>query len=318
MRHRILFFMLAFFMVGAALPLHGDQNISFGDIVFVGKDEAQDNVISFGGRVTVEGKVRESIIVFGGSLALSGEVGDTVVGFGSNITLKSTALIKGDIASIGGTLSKEPGCVIVGDTVYFKGGEAISKLFRGSIFSFPFLPIILIIKLIGFFVWLLIGLFMAALFPHQLSRASSQVRSAFWPVVGTGLISLILFGGLVVVFALLSIVLIGIPFLLMLGAFGLALKIFGQVALFYFFGESLGKSFGQKSPSPAAAVVIGLIIVSFFKFIPILGFLFSFCLSIIGWGITIRTRFGTRENWLKRKVLPNSKQPEIPSSQPAP
>jgi hypothetical protein len=289
-------------LAGAALPLRGGQNISFGDVIFVAKGETQENIISFGGQVTVEGTVEQSIIIFGGSLILSGEVGDTVVGFGSNITIKSTAVIRGDIASIGGILNKEPGCVIKGDTVYFRGGEAFSKLFRGSIFAFPFIPIILIIKLIGFFVWLLIGLFMAALFSRQLSFASSQVRTAFWPVVGTGLVTLILFGGLIIVFALLSIVLIGIPFLLLLGAFGLAVKIFGQVALFYFFGEGLGKSFGRKSLAPAVAVVIGLIVVSFFKFIPILGFLFSFCLSVIGWGITIRTRFGTRENWLKRKV----------------
>lgn len=302
MRYKALFVILTLFMVAAALPLRGGQDISFGEVVSVDKGETQDNVISFGGHVTVEGTVEQNIIIFGGSLILSGEVGDTVVGFGSNITIKSTAVIRGDIASIGGILNKEPGCVVKGDTVYFRGGEAISKLFRGSIFSFPFIPIILVIKLIGFFVWLLIGLFMAALFPRHLSLASSQVRTAFWPVVGTGLVTLILFGGLVVVFALLSIVLIGIPFLLTLGAFGLAVKIFGQVALFYFFGESLGKSFGRKSLAPAAAVVVGLIIVSFFKFIPILGFPFSFCLSTIGWGITIRTRFGTRENWLKRKV----------------
>jgi len=301
MKQRSLFLFLMLALAGAVLPL-GGQDISFGDVVFVAKDEVQDNVISFGGHVTVEGKVRENIISFGGSITLSGEVGDSVVGFGSIITLKSTAVIGGDIASIGGTLKKEPGCVIKGDTVYFKGGEAISKLFRGSIFSFPFIPIILIIKLIGFFVWLLIGLFMAALFPRQLSLASSQIRSAFWPVVGTGLVAVILFGGLVVVFALLSLVLIGIPFLLMLGVLGLAVKIFGQVALFIFFGESIGKSFGRRSLAPAAAVLIGLVVVSFFKFIPILGFLFSFCLSIIGWGVTIRTKFGARENWLKRKV----------------
>ena len=301
MRNRTLFVILMLVAAGTVLPLRGGQDISFGEAISVAKGESQKGIVSFGGHVTVEGTVEESIIVFGGSLALSGEVGDSVVGFGSNITLKSTAVIKGDIASIGGTLNKEPGCVIEGDTVYFKGGEALSKLFAGGIFSFPLMPIILVIKLIGFFVWLLIGLLMAALFPRQLSLASSQIRSAFWPVVGTGLVFLILFGGLVIVFALLSLVLIGIPFLLMLGALGLAVKIFGQVALFTFFGESIGKSIGRKTLAPAAAVVIGLVVVSFFKFIPILGFLFSFCLSIIGWGVTIRTRFGTRENWLKRK-----------------
>lgn len=302
MKQRTLCLFLILALAGAVLPLRGGQNVSFGDVIFVAKDEVQNNVVSFGGQVTVEGTVRENIIVFGGSLILSGEVGDSVVSFGSNVTLKSTAAIKGDIASIGGILNKEPGCAIEGDTIYFKGGEAVSKLFRGSIFSFPFIPIILVIKLIGFFVWLLIGLFMAAVVPRQLSLSSAQIRSAFWPVVVTGLVALILFGGLVVVFAMLSLVLIGIPFLLLLGALGLAVKIFGQVALFYFFGESIGKSFGRRSLAPAAAVVIGLIVVSFFKFIPILGFLFSFCLSIIGWGVTIRTKFGTRENWLKRKV----------------
>ena len=302
MKQRTLFAFLILFLAGALLPLRGVQDISFGEVVFVAKGETKEGVVSFGGHVTVEGRVRESIIVFGGSITLSGEVDDSVVGFGSVITLKSTAVVKNDVASIGGTLNKEPGCVIDGDTIYFKGGEAFSKLFSGGLFSFPLIPIILIIKLIGFFVWLLIALVMSALFPRQLALASSQIRTAFWPVVGTGVVAIILFGGLVVIFALLSLVLIGIPFLLILGAIGLAVKIFGQVALFYFFGEGLGKSFGRRSPAPAVAVVIGLVVVSFIKFIPILGFLFSFCLSVIGWGVAIRTKFGTRENWLKKKV----------------
>ncbi|OGD12136.1 MAG: hypothetical protein A2Y86_02075 [Candidatus Aminicenantes bacterium RBG_13_62_12] len=302
MRKRYLFACLALALAGAVLPLRGGQDISFGDAVSVAEGEVQENIISFGGHVTVEGRVKESIIVFGGSITLSGEVGDSVVGFGSRITLTSTALVKNDVASIGGTLKKEPGCVIEGDTVYFKGGQALSKLFSGSIFSFPLIPIILIIKLIGFFVWLLIALIMSALFPRPLTLASSQIRTAFWPIVGTGLVGIILFGALVVVFALLSLVLIGIPFLLLLGAIGLAVKIFGQVAIFHFFGESLGKSFGHRGPTTLAAILIGLVVVSFLKFIPILGFFFSFCLSLMGWGVTIRTRFGTRENWLKKKV----------------
>jgi len=302
MRNRYLFICLALALAGTILPLRGNQDISFGDVVMVAKGETQENIVSFGGHVTVEGTVKETIIVFGGSITLSGEVGDSVVGFGSVITLKSTAVVKNDVASIGGRLIKEPGCVIEGDTVYFKGGEVISKLFSGGIFSFPLIPLILILKLIAFFVWLFIALVMAGLFPRQLTFASSEIRNHFWPVVGTGLVSILLFGALVVVFALLSLLLIGIPFLLMLGAIGLVVKIFGQVAIFHLFGESLGRSFGRRSPATAAAVVIGLVVVSFIKFIPILGFLFSFGLSLIGWGVTVRTRFGTRENWLKKKV----------------
>jgi hypothetical protein len=302
MRNRYLLIFLALALAGAVLPLRGGQGVSFGDTILVAKGEVQKNIVSFGGRVTVEGTVKETIILFGGSITLSGEVGDSIVGFGSVITLKSTAVVKNDVASIGGMLVKEPGCVIEGDTVYFKGGEAISKLFSGGLFSFPLIPIILVIKLIAFFVWLLIALVMSGLFPRQISFASSEIRNHFWPVIGTGFVSVLLFGALVVVFALLSLLLIGIPFLLLLGAIGLMVKIFGQVAIFHFFGESLGRSFGRRNPATATAVVIGLVVVSVIKFIPILGFLFSFCLSLIGWGVAIRTRFGTRENWLRKKV----------------
>jgi hypothetical protein len=302
MRNKYLLIFLALALAGAVLPLRGGQGISFGDTILVAKGEIQKNIVSFGGRVTVEGTVRETVILFGGSITLSGEVGDSIVGFGSVITLKSTAVVKNDVASIGGTLVKEPGCVIEGDTVYFKGGEVISKLFSGGLFSFPLIPIILVIKLISFFVWLLIALVVSGLFPRQITFASLEIRNHFWPVVGTGFVSVLLFGALVVVFALLSLLLIGIPFLLLLGGIGLMVKIFGQVAIFHLFGESLGRSFGRRNPATATAVVIGLVVVSVIKFMPILGFLFSFCLSLIGWGVAIRTRFGTRENWLKKKV----------------
>jgi hypothetical protein len=302
MRNRTVFVFLALFLSGTLLPLCGDDKVSLKEDIFVAKDEVQDNIISLGGHVSVEGRINKSIIVFGGSITLSGEVGDSVVGIGTSVRLTPTAVVKGDVASLGGTLKKESGCVIEGDTIYFKGGQDLRRLLSGGILTFPLMPILLIIKLIGFFIWLFIALVVAALIPRQLVLASSQIRTAFWPVAGTGLVAIILFTGLVIVFGLLSLVLIGIPFLLILAALGLVVKIFGQVALFYFFGESIGRSSNRRSPAPLAAVVIGLIIVSLIKFIPILGFLFSFCLSIIGWGVTIRTKFGTTENWLKRRA----------------
>jgi hypothetical protein len=45
---------------------------------------------------------------------------------------------------------------------------------------------------------------------------------------------------------------------------------------------------------------VGLILVSIIMFIPLFGFLISFCLSIIGWGVVIKTKFGTTESIFKR------------------
>ncbi|MEW5900642.1 MAG: hypothetical protein AB1715_04175 [Acidobacteriota bacterium] len=303
MKNKILLAFLAILFVGAQLPLRGFQKISVKEDVFVGKDEVQDNVIAFGGDITVEGRVRENVIAFGGSITISGEVGDSVVGLGSEVDLRSTAVIKGDLVSLGGTVHKEPGCVIQGDTVHFEGGEILSKLIRGGWLIFPpLVPLILVIKLIGFIIWLFIAVVVAALFPRQLAFASAQVRASFWPIVGTGLLALIIFSGLVIVAALLSLILIGIPFLLLLLGLGLVVKLFGQMAVFYFFGESVSRAFRNRGPTAVAAVVIGLVVVSFIKLVPILGSLFSLCLSFIGWGVVFRTKFGTTENWLRRKA----------------
>jgi len=302
MKQKPAIIFLALFLTSALLPLSGRDRLSFSQDITVGKDEVQDNVIAFGGNVIVEGRVKESIIVFGGSIILSGEVGDSVVGFGTAITLRSSAVVKGDVASIGGTMEKEPGCVISGDTVYFKGGKMLSGLFKGGWMGFPFIPLILILKLIAFFIWLFIALVIASLFPRQLAMASSQIRTSFGPVVGIGALALVLFIGLIIVFTLLSLILIGIPFLLFIIAVGIAIKVFGEVVLFYFFGETIGRAMRNKTPAPLAAVIIGLVVISFIKLIPILGFLFSFFLGFIAWGAVIRTKFGTTENWFKRKA----------------
>jgi len=301
MNGKLLRVFLGLFLFGLLSPLQGRENITLKEEVFVAKDEVQDNIIAFGGNVVVEGRVKESVVAFGGSIVLSGEVGDTVVGVGSTITLRSTAVIKGDLVSLGGVLHKEPGCLIEGDTVYFKSSELVSRLFRGGLLSFPLIPIILIFKLMTMFVWLLLAVVLAAIFPRQLAFASAQVRSAFWPTLGTGVLALLVFATLVIFSALLSILLIGIPFLLFLVAIGLVIKVFGQVVLYYFFGESLGRAFGSRTPSPLISVILGLVVVSLITLIPVLGFLFSFCVSFIAWGVAIRTKFGTKENWFQKK-----------------
>lgn len=302
MNKKMIWIFLGFFFVGLLPPLRGLENISVKEEVYLAKDEVQDNIIAFGGDIIIEGRVKENVVALGGTIVLSGEVGDTVLGIGSTITLRPTAVIRGDLVSLGGVLNKEPGCLIQGDTVYFKSSELLSRIFRGGIFSFPFVPLLLIFKVMTMFVWLLLAVVVVALFPRQLAFASGQIRSSFWPTLGVGALTLVVFITLLVFSALLSILLIGIPFLLFLIAVGLVIKIFGQVVLFYFFGESIGRAFGSRTLSPLLVVVIGLVVVSLITLVPFLGFLFSFCLSLIAWGAVIRTKFGTTENWLRKKA----------------
>jgi hypothetical protein len=301
---------LAVLNVGTALAARqrGDS-VGFRDTIVVSRDETRESVVTFGGDINVEGKVRKSVLAFGGTITISGEVDDSVVGFGSRITLKSTAVIKHDLVSLGGTIDKEPGFRVDGDTVYFKGSEISGKVLSEGLkglLTFTFWPIILIFKMVNIFVWALLGFVVAMLFPKQVTLAGGEIRRSFWPIFGTGLLALICFTFLVIFAAVLCLLLIGIPILFALIIGGFVVKIFGKVALFYFFGESLLR---KAKASPLGAVMLGLLLVSLIGFIPIIGWLFSMVLSIVGWGVAIRTKFGTTENWFQRKRVPPAPAP---------
>ncbi len=287
------------------IPLAAQQSILMKKDIVVTADETQDNIFTIGGNILVEGRVRESAVALGGTVTISGEVGDSVVGIGSRVLIKSTATIRGDLVCLGGTLEKEPGCDITGDTIYFESSLIGEKIFEngilGGLLAFPLLPIFLVIKLVIFFIWLFFAILGSILFPKPVAFASEKIRQSFWSLSGTGLLAILVFTGLVIFFALLSIILIGIPFLLALIGAGLVIKLFGRLVVFHWMGESLLRAFGSRGASVLGAVLLGLLVITLIGFIPIVGFIASFVFNVVGWGVAIRTKFGTTENWFRRK-----------------
>ncbi|MDD8027756.1 MAG: hypothetical protein PHI34_14740, partial [Acidobacteriota bacterium] len=296
----------------------GDR-IGYKDTIVVGIGETRENVVSFGGDVVVDGAVEKTVFVFGGSITISGRVGEAVVGIGSEIRLKATADIQGDLVVLGGMVTKEPGSRIGGDTVSFKVGQLTGKAFGQGLAGFlsvSFWPLIIILKAANAFVWLLMAIVITALFPRQIIFASGQVRRRFWPIFWTGLLGLVIFTVFVVLAAILCLVLIGIPILLTLILAGLAVKIFGRIVLFYLVGESLARAFNRKSVSPAGGALLGLSALILIGFVPFLGFLVSTVLGILGWGLALRTKFGTMENWFQRAARPSYPVPPPPPAPP--
>src|SRR5512136_3120132 len=141
-----------FVLAPLAAPPAARAAVSSQKEINVAPGETQEEIISFGGHVLIEGKVRGDVVVIGGSITVSGEVGQSVVGIGSRIVVRSTASIAKDLSALGGTLEKEPGCTIGGDTIYFQTRELGDRLFRDGhlfkgAFSLSLIPIIVAIKL---------------------------------------------------------------------------------------------------------------------------------------------------------------------------
>ena len=101
--------------------------------------------------------------------------------------------------------------------------------------------------------------------------------------------------------ALLSFILIGIPLALALGTAGFVVKVFGRLAVLYFIGDGALRAFRSRSVSPFGALMMGLLVFSVAGFVPVLGFFFGFVMNAVGWGVAIRTKFGSRENWFVKK-----------------
>jgi hypothetical protein len=322
--HKTIFAALGLAVL-ALVPAAGAQSngskFAWKDTVVVPAGETRDSVACFGGDINIEGKVRKGVFGMGGTITVSGEVGEAVVGLGSRIVVKSGALIKGDLVSLGGTIEKEPGFRVEGDTVYLKGAAFSERVFKNGLLGFvffPFWPIILVFKLVNLFLWFLAALFLAMLLPKNIARAAEQVRTAFWPTLATGILGIIAFGFLIIFSAILCLVLIGIPILFTLATAGLAVKVFGRVTLFYFFGESLARSFKWGKPTVFGASVLGLVAVGFLGFIPILGILFTAVIDVLGWGLAIRTKFGSVDNWFKKNGHPPAAAPIPSASVPPP
>lgn len=294
-----------FVLVPLAAPPEAAAEVGIQKDIHVAPGETQDKIFSLGGHVLIEGTVRDDVMVIGGSITISGEARQSVVGIGSRIIVKSTAVIGKDLAALGGTLEKEPGCTVGGDTLYLQTAEIGDKIFKDGLFSGVFslslIPIIVAIKLVIFFLWLIAAFLGAALFPKQLAFASGEVRKSFWPAFGIGVLATIVFSGLVLFAALLSIILIGIPILIAIAVAGFIIKVFGRLVIFYFLGDSLLRAFGSRKVSGLGAVLAGLFLFSFIGFIPVVGFLFGLVMNAAGWGIALRTKFGTRENWFHKK-----------------
>lgn len=137
--------------------------------------------------------------------------------------------------------------------------------------------------------------------PRQITYASDQIKKSFGPVIGIGLLSLIIFIALCLFSALLSLLIIGIPILLSLILLAVVFKVFGNVVLFHFAGNSLSKSLGSKHPSLILSIFWGFILITLLTCIPVFGPVLSFFLTATAWGVAIRTKFGTTENWFQRK-----------------
>lgn len=255
----------------------------------IGKAEiCKNNVISVGGDVVIEGEVSESVNVIGGTLKLKGTVKKDVVCILTDIELEDTAVIEGDFIAIGGKINRSCKASI-------KGGIFTSKLMDYDKVENSLIPVLFesgneVVKVTKIVFWFILGLILFAVFPKKVYEAVDLASKKPVRIFTTGLLSIVAMAVLGILFAVMSFILIGIPFLIGLIVICFTILLIGRTVVFHIAGEKILGLFkiDYKKLNPVYLIFIGAMLYLGVKFIPVAGFFVIIVVNILEFGIGMR------------------------------
>jgi hypothetical protein len=292
-RHQLWIAMLVLIVVGlaGAGPASAQEQRRDDLVVLTGRAEVAeadsiDTLVIFDGPTTIDGTVQGTVVSFNGPVDISGTVGEDVVSFTGTVTVRSGAVIGGDLVT-----RTEP-LVEQGATVRGETRRAVDLLrdpfpFVGRLLSWLAVSVSLLI----------LGLLLLLLTPKGADAVAAAWRTATGPSVGWGLILLV---GLPIVAVLAAVALLGIvleptsalwppldvldvlpfPF-----AIGLVLGLGLLYAVGYVAGAWLAGRLLIRGPQRrGVAFLIGLAIVRVLAFVPILAGIVSSVAVLVGLG----------------------------------
>jgi hypothetical protein len=153
-----------------------DDQIVFTGSLVVASDETVDTALIFDGPATVEGTVRDDLVVFNGDTEVSGTVEGNVVVLNGSITVRSSAVIEGDLVT-NATPDVEDGATIRGS----RQNVATNIDWDVAWFASRF------VWWLGYSVSVLIlGLLLLAFAPQLDDRIVNAVRSRLGATIGWG------------------------------------------------------------------------------------------------------------------------------------
>lgn len=269
---------------------------------------ATDNegIVRFGEDVTIEeGDVVDgSVVVLGADVDVAGTVDEDLVVIGGDAKLRATALVRGDVVNVGGTIRRTPGSQILGSEISgprIGMGQWWINPFGGGFASPSWWLFWSLISLIGITA---LAVIVAAIFPHSTQVMARTLETRFWESLGIGFVGLI---AIPIIVVLLIITIIGI---ILLPFFLLAIPViffFGSVGVARLLGRLVMSAEQRGIDSPVVEVLIGALLIGVIRLIPFLGAFVSLVVGLLGLGVIIISRFGTGRPWYVRR------QPQAPA-----
>jgi len=272
----------------------GNGRVSVGGDVEVKAGETLDgDLVCVLGKATVDGVVNGNVIVVGGALKMSGQAHGDVVGVATGLEFGPGAVVEGDLVNVGGTLERN-GVEIRGETVNLAVGIPLGSLLGswapgaawGVLAAWVFWW-----KLFALFLFFVCALLLCALVPDRIRLISEETPVRLFSALLFGLIGYMV---LILLQAMLFITVVGIPLMPLLYLCFVILKWMAMCGVFHHVGRRIGRALGREM-SLLGALMLGLLPFALLRLIPhCVGALIWFLVEIVGFGLLIVTRVGTR------------------------
>lgn len=264
--------------------VNGNVSTVSGDIAVLG--DVNGDVSAIAGTITVLGNVNGKASTVSGDLRVAGKVtGSTSVVGGKIETAPGGQLLSSSNSTFDGQFNFHP-ATFNGD-FHFNGGGP------GSIIhDFWLSPFMLLLRSGMLIVWVALSSAMAALFQPAILRAQADLRKSPARSAALGFLWMILFWVLLAMSLFLSLMLIGIPLVILLVAFDIGLSVFGMTLVFSVTGDWLARRLNHPNVSIYAAVFVGACFLGLLRVVPIVGTIVWFAAGLFGVGCTLATRFG--------------------------
>jgi hypothetical protein len=285
----------------------GDKTVEPGEVY-------DGDLVSMGGDVVILGEVRGDVVVFSGTLEIDGRVKGNAVAILTDTTLGDDARIAGDMVHIGGSYEASPEAKIGGESVHtdLDGIDLAEGAREVASNTFSIIYIFRLILLAVLFWGMLIAVLVA---PARVTQAGEALKQNWVRAILLGLGAYAAYVVLAVLFALLCLILIGIPLLAVLAIAWFVLQVLGLASLLWLLGDRLVRNVLHREVSPVVAFLIGFLeylptqVIPFhFGFLwlslALLGYALHSCLVIFGVGLALSTHVTAFNGLRPRKAAP--------------
>lgn len=259
-------------------PIGGDLVVAGGNINITSQAIISGDLIIAGGNVVVDAPVNGMVRVVGGNVTINSKInGDVFAQTSEKLIFGASAEVLGRVNHKGSSEAVvQQGAKI--PAIEFTQWQGKDRGFGRKLAGL--LTLAFLIKLLA---WILVGLLLVRFGKGIVHQVVEEVRSAPWANAGWGLVGLI---GVPIIIVVLFFTLIGYYVAIILGlSYALMLvvaNVLASVVLGYIILRALSKP--AENISDWQAVVIGVVVWSLIRLIPILGWLVVFVMLLLTLG----------------------------------